>query len=115
MTIEYLYKLQLPDEILIKIRNYFNMHPIAIIFNNSFNELVHLSSNFDFQDLIDHFIRKYEYNDDDPDFCIRWTFIEHDKNFKYWKQLYKKWLLWEGVLYNLTFNGINEDKLLKLE
>ena len=104
MTVEYLYKLELPGDILIKIRKYFDMHPIAIIYNNYINELIYLSRNIDFLDLINHFIRKYEYNEDDPDFCIRWAFIEHDKNFKYWIQIYKKWLLWEGVLYNLIYD-----------
>ena len=70
-----------------------------------------ISMTLAFQDLIMHFCRKYELNEDHPDFLARWLHIQENENFKVWSNMYKQWNLWEGVIYNkINDSNINMAK-----
>tara|TARA_Y100000739_G_C20517969_1_gene422708 strand:+ start:185 stop:505 length:321 start_codon:yes stop_codon:yes gene_type:complete len=92
-----------PNEILINIREYIGPHKIAKIFTDTINKIEIISKEEPFQDLMFHFYRHYELYDNEPDFSIRWTFIEENACFKDWQKMYKWWYLWEGILFNKLF------------
>tara|TARA_Y100001960_G_scaffold314604_1_gene379031 strand:+ start:42 stop:368 length:327 start_codon:yes stop_codon:yes gene_type:complete len=107
MNIVHIYRDYLPNEILIKIRDYLGPHKIAKIFTDMINKIEIVSKDEPFQDLMYHFYRHYELYDDEPDFSIRWTLIEENACFKDWRKMYKWWYLWEGILFNKLFTGNN--------
>lgn len=107
MNIVHIYRDYLPNEILIKIRDYLGPHKIAKIFTDTINKIEIVSKDEPFQDLMYHFYRHYELYDDEPDFSIRWTLIEENACFKDWRKMYKWWYLWEGILFNKLFAGNN--------
>ena len=107
MNIVHIYRDYLPNEILIKIRDYLGPHKIAKIFTDMINKIEIVSKDEPFQDLMYQFYRHYELYDDEPDFSIRWTLIEENACFKDWRKMYKWWYLWEGILFNKLFTGNN--------
>ena len=107
MNIVHIYRDYLPNEILIKIRDYIGPHKIAKIVTDMINKIEIVSKDEPFQDLMYHFYRHYELYDDELDFSIRWTLIEENACFKDWRKMYKWWYLWEGILFNKLFTGNN--------
>ena len=107
MNIVHIYRDYLPNEILIKIRDYLGPHKIAKIFTDMINKIEIVSKDEPFQDLMYHFYRHYELYDYEHDFSIRWNLIEENACFKDWRKMYKWWYLWEGILFNKLFTGNN--------
>tara|TARA_Y100000389_G_scaffold204506_1_gene257515 strand:- start:24959 stop:25393 length:435 start_codon:yes stop_codon:yes gene_type:complete len=100
------YTSELPDEIKIYIRGYIPKNPIYVIYNKKLNQFKKLIHNVEFQDIVMHCYRRYEENENSPEFLSLFNLIKRSSNFNEWLKLYNEWKLWESVIYNQMDSAI---------